>query len=47
MNLQLQSTEEYIDGAFAGNLGEVLIRCNNVMYLCAAPGGEEEEAVAD
>jgi small nuclear ribonucleoprotein F len=25
--LQLASTEEYIDGQFAGNLGEVLIRC--------------------
>ena len=25
MNLQLASTEEYIDGKFAGNLGEVLI----------------------
>lgn len=24
---QLASTEEYIDGQFAGNLGEVLIRC--------------------
>jgi len=27
MNLQLASTEEFIDGKFAGNLGEVLIRC--------------------
>jgi small nuclear ribonucleoprotein F len=36
MNLQLASTEEYIDGKFAGNLGEVLIRCNNVLYLKAA-----------
>jgi hypothetical protein len=26
MNLQLASTEEWIDGKFAGNLGEVLIR---------------------
>jgi small nuclear ribonucleoprotein F len=33
MNLQLGNTEEYIDGQFAGNLGEVLIRCNNVMYV--------------
>ena len=37
MNLQLASTEEYIDGAFTGNLGEVLIRCNNVLYLRGAP----------
>eukprot|EP01043_Picozoa_sp_COSAG02_P062405 COSAG02_NODE_8603_length_2508_cov_2.849315_2_plen_69_part_00 len=27
MNLQLASTEEWVDGAFSGNLGEVLIRC--------------------
>ena len=33
MNLQLGNTEEYIEGQFAGNLGEVLIRCNNVMYI--------------
>jgi small nuclear ribonucleoprotein F len=26
MNLQLASTEEYVDGSFTGNLGEVLIR---------------------
>eukprot|EP00587_Corethron_hystrix_P000555 CAMPEP_0113307896 /NCGR_PEP_ID=MMETSP0010_2-20120614/6556_1 /TAXON_ID=216773 ORGANISM="Corethron hystrix, Strain 308" /NCGR_SAMPLE_ID=MMETSP0010_2 /ASSEMBLY_ACC=CAM_ASM_000155 /LENGTH=91 /DNA_ID=CAMNT_0000162839 /DNA_START=212 /DNA_END=487 /DNA_ORIENTATION=+ /assembly_acc=CAM_ASM_000155 len=37
MNLQLHDTKEYIDGSFAGNLGEVLIRCNNVLYLRAAP----------
>jgi len=30
MNLQLADTEEYVDGELAGNLGEVLIRCNNV-----------------
>ncbi len=41
MNLQLASTEEWIDGQFSGNLGEVLIRCNNVLYLRGVP--EEEE----
>lgn len=40
MNLQLASTEEYVDGEAQGSLGEVLIRCNNVMYLRAA---DEEE----
>jgi len=35
MNLQLESTKEYIGGNFAGELGEVLIRCNNVMYVKA------------
>ncbi|KAJ1442644.1 putative small nuclear ribonucleoprotein F [Ochromonadaceae sp. CCMP2298] len=37
MNLQLTDTEEYIDGELSGNLGEVLIRCNNVLYISAAP----------
>ena len=41
MNLQLASTEEWIDGQFSGNLGEVLIRCNNVLYLRGVP--EEDE----
>ena len=41
MNLQLASTEEWIDGQFSGNLGEVLIRCNNVLYLRGVP--EEED----
>lgn len=38
--LQLANTEEYIDGKNRGNLGEVLIRCNNVLYI---RGVEEEE----
>ncbi|CAH1419749.1 unnamed protein product [Lactuca virosa] len=33
MNLQLANSEEYIDWQFTGNLGEILIRCNNVLYL--------------
>ena len=37
MNLQLANTEEFIDGELAGNLGEVLIRCNNVLYIREAP----------
>jgi len=37
MNLQLTNTEEFVDGQLTGNLGEVLIRCNNVLYMRAAP----------
>ncbi|KAJ3414679.1 hypothetical protein HDV05_006214 [Chytridiales sp. JEL 0842] len=33
MNIQLANTEEFIDGASAGALGEVLIRCNNILYI--------------
>eukprot|EP00339_Tiarina_fusa_P004006 CAMPEP_0117030386 /NCGR_PEP_ID=MMETSP0472-20121206/21935_1 /TAXON_ID=693140 ORGANISM="Tiarina fusus, Strain LIS" /NCGR_SAMPLE_ID=MMETSP0472 /ASSEMBLY_ACC=CAM_ASM_000603 /LENGTH=102 /DNA_ID=CAMNT_0004738441 /DNA_START=143 /DNA_END=451 /DNA_ORIENTATION=+ len=43
MNLQLQKAEEYIDGEMAGYLGEVLIRCNNVLYIRAAQQPDEEE----
>ena len=43
MNLQLVRTEEYINGEFAGMLGEVLIRCNNVLYIRAANSNQENE----
>ncbi|ORY93608.1 small nuclear ribonucleo protein F [Syncephalastrum racemosum] len=39
MNLQLANTEEFQDGVSVGALGEVLIRCNNVLYL---RGAEED-----
>ncbi|KAH9805930.1 putative small nuclear ribonucleoprotein F [Citrus sinensis] len=43
MNLQLGNAEEYVDGQFSGNLGEILIRCNNVLYLRGVPEDEEIE----
>merc|ERR1712226_817193 len=42
MNLQLANTEEFIDGSCTGNLGEVLVRCNNVLYIRAAEDDMEE-----
>lgn len=45
MNLQLASTEEWVNGKFQGNLGEVLIRCNNVLYIRGVP--EEDEKQGD
>ena len=47
MNLQLDNAEEFVDGEFAGNLGEILIRCNNVMYLRKAPEAEGGSAPAE
>jgi len=44
MNLQLIRTEEFINGEFAGMLGEVLIRCNNVLYIRAADSQENEDS---
>ena len=31
--LKLGRVEEYEDGEFKGDLGEILIRCNNVLYV--------------
>ena len=42
MNLQLENTEEFIDGELAGFLGEVLVRCNNVLYIKASENQKEE-----
>ncbi|KAH9978055.1 hypothetical protein BGW80DRAFT_1165664, partial [Lactifluus volemus] len=33
MNLQLANTEEFQNGESTGTLGEVFIRCNNVLYI--------------
>jgi len=36
MNLQLSGTEEFVDGKSTGSLGQVLIRCNNVLWISGA-----------
>lgn len=33
MNFQLSETEEWINEEMAGELGDVMIRCNNVLYV--------------
>ncbi len=33
MNLQLLNCEEWAHGNFKGVLGEVFVRCNNVLYI--------------
>ncbi|KAL1304047.1 hypothetical protein AAFC00_000484 [Neodothiora populina] len=35
MNIQLSNAEEYMDGKSTGSLGQVLIRCNNVLWIAA------------
>ncbi len=47
MNLQLADTEEFVDGASTGVLGEVLIRCNNVLYIRQLEGEGEGGGDAD
>ena len=45
MNIQLHDTVEYIDGvAQEGKLGELLIRCNNVLYIREMGKGDESGA---
>ncbi|CAI2348655.1 unnamed protein product [Caenorhabditis sp. 36 PRJEB53466] len=44
MNLQLANADEYIDGNNTGNLGEILIRCNNVLYVGGVDGETETTA---
>jgi len=41
MNLQLANTEEFQNGESTGTLGEVFIRCNNVLYIREAPSEEK------
>ena len=33
MNFQLLNTEEWVNGECRGNIGEALVRCNNVLYV--------------
>ncbi|KAL7716741.1 Sm protein F [Entamoeba marina] len=33
MNFLLSNTEEWTGGKLSGQIGEVLIRCNNVLYV--------------
>lgn len=42
MNVQLAKTEEFIDGKSTGTLGEVMIRCNNVLWICGAESIKSE-----
>ncbi|KAK0706613.1 hypothetical protein B0T26DRAFT_656934 [Lasiosphaeria miniovina] len=40
MNVQLSNTEEFISQKPMGLLGQVLIRCNNVLWITAADKGD-------
>ena len=33
MNIQLDNSEEIINNVVKGTLGEILIRCNNILYI--------------
>eukprot|EP00941_MAST-03F_sp_MAST-3F-sp1_P006088 g6088.t1 len=43
MNLQLGDAEEFVGEKFSGALGEILIRCNNVVYVRGLTEEENNE----
>ncbi|KAF2255500.1 small nuclear ribonucleoprotein F [Trematosphaeria pertusa] len=51
MNIQLNNTEEFVGGVSSGQLGQVLIRCNNVLWIGQAdqvqPKATKDVAMAD
>ncbi|CAJ0952958.1 unnamed protein product, partial [Mesorhabditis belari] len=46
MNVQMANAEEYIEGTNTGALGEMLIRCNNILYIGGAEdsGGSRQQS---
>ncbi|KAK8038758.1 hypothetical protein PG993_007169 [Apiospora rasikravindrae] len=40
MNIQLTGAQEFIDQKFTSDLGQILIRCNNVLWIKGAGQGE-------
>lgn len=47
MNVQLDKAVEYIDEQNKGPLGEILIRCNNILYISGIEeAGDDDDAMA-
>lgn len=40
MNIQLTNAQEFIDQKFTSDLGQILIRCNNVLWIKGAGPGD-------
>ena len=43
----MAQTEEFIDGNCTGNLGDVLVRCNNILYVRGVEEENEEGEMGD
>ncbi|CAF1294016.1 unnamed protein product [Adineta ricciae] len=43
MNVQLGNAVEYIEEQNKGPLGEILIRCNNILYISGVDEAEEDD----
>ena len=47
MNVQLDKAVEFIDDQNKGPLGEILIRCNNILYISGIEeAGDDDDAMA-
>ena len=47
MNIQLSNAQEFIDAKFTSDLGQILIRCNNVLWIKGADQGENPDVKMD
>ncbi|RYO93261.1 hypothetical protein DL766_001381 [Monosporascus sp. MC13-8B] len=47
MNIQLTNAQEFIDQKFTSDLGQILIRCNNVLWIKGANQGDRDVAMKD
>ncbi|KAI0994696.1 hypothetical protein K3495_g13485 [Podosphaera aphanis] len=47
MNIQLSGAEEWIDQQMTSVLGQVLIRCNNVLWMKGADGDNNADTVME
>ncbi|ODV61780.1 mRNA splicing protein SMX3, partial [Ascoidea rubescens DSM 1968] len=45
MNLKIDDAYEYINGENKGRIGEIFIRCNNVLFIGEKQEDEEDEIV--
>ena len=43
MNVQLGNAVEYIEEQNKGPLGEILIRCNNILYISGVDEAEDDD----
>lgn len=47
MNIQLTNAQEFLNQKFTSDLGQILIRCNNVLWIKAASQGENGDVKMD
>jgi small nuclear ribonucleoprotein F len=45
MNVHLRNAQEFIGGELQAEIGDILIRCNNIMHIRPKPAAYPESAV--